>query len=128
MTVKAIYDGHDDYEVLGTGYEPVGEIRHGDLEAAPVIINPDSNTPIFRPDIVGEYDIKVVIKQGDEVLTENVVAINAGVDDIYPAKPSDHIETTDICLACHLQNSWIVEIVDHSQVIGACRNNGARHG
>ena len=43
MTVKAIYDGHDDYEVLGTGYEPVGEIRHGDLEAGPVQIRPGSN-------------------------------------------------------------------------------------
>jgi Ca2+-transporting ATPase len=43
MTVKAIYDGHDDYEVSGSGYEPVGEIRHGDLEAGPVIINPGSN-------------------------------------------------------------------------------------
>jgi P-type Ca2+ transporter type 2C len=43
MTVKAIYDGHDDYEVLGTGYEPVGEIRHGDLEVGSVIINPRSN-------------------------------------------------------------------------------------
>jgi len=43
MTVKAIYDGHDDYEVLGSGYEPVGEIRHGDLEADRVKIRPGSN-------------------------------------------------------------------------------------
>ena len=43
MTVKAIYDGHDDYEVLGSGYEPVGEIRHGDLEAAPLEIRSGSN-------------------------------------------------------------------------------------
>jgi P-type Ca2+ transporter type 2C len=43
MTVKAIYDGHDDYEVLGSGYEPVGEIRHGDLDAGPAEIKPGSN-------------------------------------------------------------------------------------
>jgi P-type Ca2+ transporter type 2C len=43
MTVKAIYDGHDDYEVLGSGYEPVGEIRHGDLEAGPLEIRSGSN-------------------------------------------------------------------------------------
>ncbi|MFO8091299.1 MAG: HAD-IC family P-type ATPase [Desulfatiglandaceae bacterium] len=43
MTVKAIYDGHDDYEVLGSGYEPHGEIRHGSLDAEPVKIKPVSN-------------------------------------------------------------------------------------
>jgi Ca2+-transporting ATPase len=43
MTVKAIYDGHDDYEVLGTGYEPLGEIRRGSLDADPVRIQPGSN-------------------------------------------------------------------------------------
>jgi Ca2+-transporting ATPase len=43
MTVKAIYDGHDDYEVMGSGYEPVGEIRHGDLGAGSLEIRPGSN-------------------------------------------------------------------------------------
>jgi Ca2+-transporting ATPase len=43
MTVKAIYDGHDDYEVHGTGYEPQGEIRHGSTNAEPVKIQPGSN-------------------------------------------------------------------------------------
>jgi len=43
MTVKAIYDGHDDYEILGTGYEPAGEIRRGSLDAEPVSIPPGSN-------------------------------------------------------------------------------------
>lgn len=43
MTVKAIYDGHDDYEVLGSGYEPVGEVRYGNLEAGPLQIRPGSN-------------------------------------------------------------------------------------
>ena len=43
MTVKAIYDGHDEYEVLGSGYEPVGEIRHGDLDAGPLEIRSGSN-------------------------------------------------------------------------------------
>jgi P-type Ca2+ transporter type 2C len=43
MTVKAIYDGHDDYEVLGSGYEPRGEIRHGSFDAEPVKVEPDSN-------------------------------------------------------------------------------------
>jgi len=84
------------------------------------IINPDSATPSFRPDIVGEYVIKVVIKQGGVVLAENVVTIIAGVDDIYPTKTETHLLTTDICAACHSQEDWSIVGVDHGQVIGTC--------
>ncbi|WP_455222961.1 hypothetical protein [Kaarinaea lacus] len=84
------------------------------------IINPESATPSFRPDIAGEYVIKVVIKQGGVVLAENVVTIIAGVDDLYPTKPAAHLLTTDICTACHSQDDWTIVSVDHAHVIGTC--------
>lgn len=84
------------------------------------ILNPDSAEPTFKPDIVGEYVIKVVIKQDNVVLAENEVTIVAGVDDIFPQKPSDHILSTDICTACHSADNWQVINVNHEQVIGTC--------
>ncbi|MFV2058820.1 MAG: hypothetical protein ACC707_20345, partial [Thiohalomonadales bacterium] len=85
-----------------------------------VIINPDSATPSFRPDIVGEYVLRVIISQGGSVLADNEVTIVAGVNDLFPSKPANHVTTSDDCLACHVQDSWIIAIVDHTQILGAC--------
>lgn len=85
-----------------------------------VIINSNTPTPDFRPDIAGKYKIRVVISQNGEVLADNEVTIVASVDDLFPVKPATHILTTDICEACHLPGTWLLNGVDHNQVIGTC--------
>ena len=87
MTVKAIYDGHDDYEVMGSGYEPVGEIRHGDMDAGPFEIRPGSNlemalrigllcneSTLVKQD--GSYTVKGDPTEGALI----VAALKAGLD------------------------------------------------
>ncbi|MBP1740002.1 MAG: ATPase, P-type (transporting), superfamily, subfamily [Deltaproteobacteria bacterium] len=87
MTVKAIYDGHDDYEVMGSGYDPVGEIRHGDMDAGPLEIRPGSNlemalrigllcneSTLVKQD--GSYTVKGDPTEGALI----VAALKAGLD------------------------------------------------
>jgi len=87
MTVKAIYDGHDDYEVLGSGYEPVGEIRHGDLEAGPLEIRSGSNLEMaLRIGLL--CNESTLVKQGGSFTIKGdptegaliVAALKAGLD------------------------------------------------
>ncbi len=84
------------------------------------ILNPNSATPTFRPDIVGEYILRVVITQNGSVLADNEIKIVAGLSDVFPPLPDNHLTTTDICVACHDPNTWALTGVNHDQVVGTC--------
>lgn len=91
-----------------------------------VILNANSNQPTFRPDVVGKYVLKVVIRQNGEILVDKEVSIVAGLGDIMRVKPANHVPTTDICDSCHLKDAWLPVLMDHNQALGLC--SGCHNG
>ena len=87
MTVKAIYDGHHDYEVMGSGYEPVGGILHGDLDAGRLEIRPGSNLEmalriglLCNESTLVEQDGSFTVKGDPTEGALIVAALKAGLD------------------------------------------------
>jgi len=87
-----------------------------------VILNPNSTTPTFVAYVAGTYVLRMVViwTETQEVWAEREITIKVSADDIAAQKPGNHIASTDMCFACHNQNSWLLPIVDHTQVLGVC--------
>ena len=82
----------------------------------------DSDTahPSFVADFQGTYRFKSSVSYQSELLSEQEIEVVALPQDPVSTKPDDHIDSNEICDACHTPDNWKPARVDHDQVIGPC--------